>query len=155
MLDFCVWCRSMLHHAGPGLNVLPRDAMLARYVLWPCVRLCLSVCLSVTSRCSNYYTLVDCNSNPITSICSGLVVQVVPTLLCSSWQDFDWHITSRGLSVVAELLVNLFNVLTTTAPRGAWSATLCWMPPATVCGMLHKWHARLRSLIKVRQHCLN
>ena len=27
---------------------LPRDAMLARYMLWPCVRLC----LSVTSRCS-------------------------------------------------------------------------------------------------------
>jgi len=27
--------------------------------------------------------------NSITLICSGLVVQVVPTLLSSSWQDFD------------------------------------------------------------------
>jgi len=33
---------------------LQRDAMIARYMLWPCVRLCLSVRLrlSVTSRCS-------------------------------------------------------------------------------------------------------
>jgi len=29
---------------------LPRDAMLPRYMLWLCVRLCL--CLSVTNRCS-------------------------------------------------------------------------------------------------------
>jgi len=29
---------------------LPRDAMLARYMLWPCA--CLSVCLPVTSWCS-------------------------------------------------------------------------------------------------------
>ena len=27
-----------------------------------------------------------------TSICSGFVVQVVPTLLRCSWQDFDWHV---------------------------------------------------------------
>ena len=33
---------------------LPRDAMLARYMLWPCVRLSVRVCLSlsVTSQCS-------------------------------------------------------------------------------------------------------
>ena len=36
------------------------------------------------------------NSN--TSICSGLVVQVVPTLLRSSCQEFDWHIVLRGSS---------------------------------------------------------
>jgi len=39
-----------------------------------------------------YYrpTLVDCNPlNSITSICSGFVVQVVTTLLCSNCQDFD------------------------------------------------------------------
>jgi len=31
---------------------LPRDAMHPRYWPWPCARLCLFVCLSVTSRCS-------------------------------------------------------------------------------------------------------
>jgi len=30
---------------------------------------------------------------------------VVPTLLCSRWQDFDWHIASHGQSAVAELFV--------------------------------------------------
>jgi len=43
----------------------------------------------------------------VTSIWCGLVVQVVPTLLCSSWQDFDWHITSRGSSAVADLLLSM------------------------------------------------
>ena len=34
------------------IKFLPRDAMLARYMLWPCVCMCLCVCLclSVTSR---------------------------------------------------------------------------------------------------------
>ena len=52
------------------------------------------------------FKLVDCNPlTPLgpTSIGSGLVVQV---LLCSSWQDFDWHSSSRGPSAVAELLVH-------------------------------------------------
>jgi len=31
-------------------QILPRDAMLARYILWACVRVCM--CLSVTSVCS-------------------------------------------------------------------------------------------------------
>ena len=35
----------------------------------------------------------------------GFAVQVVPTLLCSSWQDFYWHSASRGPSAVAELLL--------------------------------------------------
>jgi len=41
-------------------------------------------------------------SNVITSICSGLVVQVVSALLHSNWQDFNWHQlhqASRGPSV--------------------------------------------------------
>ena len=43
-----------------------------------------------------------------TSICSGLVVglQVVRPL---AWQDFDWHIASRGPSATAELAVPLQN----------------------------------------------
>jgi len=56
-----------------------------------------------------YYTLVDSNLLiPLgpTSICSGLVVQVVPTLLCSSWRDFDCDVASRGPSAVAELPVS-------------------------------------------------
>jgi len=46
-------------------------------------------------------------SYSITSICSGLVVQVVglPTMLYSTWKEFDWHIASRGPSAIAELLV--------------------------------------------------
>jgi len=43
--------------------------------------------------------------NFITSICSGLVVQVVSALLRGSWQDFNWHDASRGPSAIAELLV--------------------------------------------------
>ena len=55
-----------------------------------------------------YYTLVDCNpSNCITALCSGFVVHVVPALLCRSWQDFHWHVASRGLSAIAELLVEI------------------------------------------------
>ena len=44
-------------------------------------------------------------SNSITTFCSEFVVQFVPTLLHSSWQDFDGHITLHGLSAVAELFV--------------------------------------------------
>jgi len=43
-------------------------------------------------------------SNFITSICSGLVVQVVSALLHSNWQDFNWHQlhqASRGPSAIA------------------------------------------------------
>jgi len=36
-------------------------------------------------------------SNFLTSICSGLVVQVVSALLRGNWQDFNWHDASRGL----------------------------------------------------------
>ena len=45
--------------------------------------------------------------NFITSICSGLVVQVVSALLRGNWQDFNWHNASRGHSAIAELLVAL------------------------------------------------
>ena len=41
----------------------------------------------------------------ITSICSGLVVQVVSALLRDNWQDFNWHYASRVPSAIAELLV--------------------------------------------------
>ena len=41
--------RNLLPYLNPD-RFLPRDAMLARYMPWPCVRVCL--CLSVTSRCS-------------------------------------------------------------------------------------------------------
>ena len=44
-------------------------------------------------------------SNFITSICSGLVVQVVSALLRGNWQDFNWHDASRGPSAIAELFV--------------------------------------------------
>jgi len=45
------------------------------------------------------YKLVDCNFLTFTSICSRLVVQLVPpTLLCSCWQDFYCHVASRGPS---------------------------------------------------------
>ena len=42
----------------------------------------------------------------ITSICSGLVAQVVSALLRGSWQDFNCHDASRGPSAIAELLVS-------------------------------------------------
>jgi len=45
--------------------------------------------------------------NVITSICSGLVVQVVSALLRGSWQDFNWQDALRGPSAIAEL-VNLY-----------------------------------------------
>jgi len=47
----------------------------------------------------------------MTVICSGLVVQVVPTLLCNSWRDFDWHISSLSSSAVAEFIVFLHGKL--------------------------------------------
>ena len=43
--------------------------------------------------------------NFMTSICSGLVVQVVSALLRGNWQDFKWHDASLGHSAIAELLV--------------------------------------------------
>jgi len=46
-------------------------------------------------------------SNFITSICLGLVLQVVSALLRGSWQDFNWHDASRGPSAIAELLVKI------------------------------------------------
>ena len=42
----------------------------------------------------------------MTSICSGLVVQVVSALLRGNWQDFNWHDASHGWSAIAELLVS-------------------------------------------------
>jgi len=44
-------------------------------------------------------------SNFITSVCLGLVVQVVSALLRGNWQNFNWHDASRGPSATAELLV--------------------------------------------------
>ena len=52
---------------------------------WP---VSVSVCLSVTSRSSTKTALLQ-RFNLITSICSGLVVQVVTALLCGNWQDFN------------------------------------------------------------------
>ena len=67
-------------------------------------------CIDVVNK-SHWWSVCGLNlrpsSNSITSICSGLVVQVVSTLLCSSWQDFDLHVELRCLSVVAKLLVYL------------------------------------------------
>ena len=56
-------------------------------------------CTCLLHIASNYI------SNFITSISSGLVVQVVSALLRGNWQDFNWHDTSRGPSALAELLV--------------------------------------------------
>ena len=55
-----------------------------------------------------YCTSAHCNrTNFITSICVGLVVQVVSALLRGNWQDFNWHDASRGPSAIAELLVEI------------------------------------------------
>jgi len=43
----------------------------------------------------------------ITSICSGLVVQLVSALLRGNWQDFNLHDASRGHSAIAEFLIIL------------------------------------------------
>jgi len=47
-----------------------------------------------------YYTSVDCKCNPLTPLLRfalGLsCVQVVPTLLCSSWHDSDSHRVARS-----------------------------------------------------------
>jgi len=43
--------------------------------------------------------------NFITSVCSGLVVQVVCALLRGNWQDLNWHDASRRPSAIVELLV--------------------------------------------------
>ena len=141
---------------------LPRDAVLAPYMLSSCV--CPSVSLSVTSRycieTTRQIELVLAGKLPLTypklyykeippknkgtslrnfasnsrlrkfrhglsMVWSTKVVdcgacglhvrrsseswlnaqEVVPTLVCSSWQDFDWHIASRAPSAVAEFLV--------------------------------------------------
>ena len=44
-----------------------------------------------------YYTLVDCNPPSITSMCSRFLVQLVPRLSSSSWQNFDRVIASHLL----------------------------------------------------------
>jgi len=49
-------------------------------------------------------------SNFITSICSGLVVQVVSALLRGNWKDFNWHDASGGSSAIAELLVKILSL---------------------------------------------
>ena len=42
--------------------------------------------------CDNSDTSVGTgNCDACCRSCCGFVVQVVPTLLCSNWQDFDWH----------------------------------------------------------------
>jgi len=46
-------------------------------------------------------------SNFMTSICSGLVVQVVSALSRGNWQDFNWHNALCGLSAIAVLFVSL------------------------------------------------
>jgi len=48
-----------------------------------------------------YYKSVNCN--PLTHL-TRFVLHLVYDLLYS-WQDYDWHIASRGPSAVAELLV--------------------------------------------------
>jgi len=45
--------------------------------------------------------------NFITSICSGLVIQVVYALFRCNWQEFNCHDASRGHLAIAELLVNV------------------------------------------------
>jgi len=64
-----------------------------------------------------YYTLPHCN--PPTSICSGLVVQVVSALLRGSWQDFNWHDASRGPSAIAKLLVEFYTLYNISAKANA------------------------------------
>jgi len=44
-------------------------------------------------------------SNFTTSVCSGLVVQVVFAQLRGNWKDFNWHDASHGPLAIAELLV--------------------------------------------------
>jgi len=57
-------------------------------------------------------------SNFITSICSGLVVQLVSALLRGNWQDFNWQDASRGPSAIAQLFVELHD--------GRANMTLCY-----------------------------
>jgi len=52
-----------------------------------------------------YYTSVDCNLlTPLLRFVLDLLYDLF-IQLCSVWQDFDWHIASRGPSAVAELIV--------------------------------------------------
>jgi len=45
------------------------------------------------------------SSNSIVSVCFPFVWTTCSyTALCNSWQNFDWHIASRGPSAIAELL---------------------------------------------------
>jgi len=69
-------------------------------------------------------------SNFITSICSGLVVQVVFALLRGNWQDFNWHNTSRGQSAIAELLV--LRGCTKLQPIAMHESVWAW---STSCGV--------------------
>ena len=55
-----------------------------------------------------YYTLVDCNPPSITLTCSGFLVQLVPRLSSSSWQNFDRvtasHLLKRQIKTGKRLL---------------------------------------------------
>ena len=64
---------------------LPRDAMHARYMLWPCVcpSVRLSVCLSVTSRSST--KTAKCRITIITHVVLQTHVVVLPSVLWRCW----------------------------------------------------------------------
>jgi len=62
-------------------------------------------CLVFLTHSVVYYTSVDLMLN---SDLFWIYCTTCSTQLCSSWRDFDWHGSSRGLSAaVAELLVYL------------------------------------------------
>jgi len=95
----------------PKIRVLPSATLKICYGKW-IVQIQNSSTIELVDhtydgRRIDYCTAVDCNPlNSVSSICSGFVVQVVRTLLCSSWQDFDWHNASRGPSAEPKLLVS-------------------------------------------------
>jgi len=67
-------------------------------------------------------------SNLITSIRSGLVVQVVSALLHGNWQDFNWRDASRGPSAIAELLVHIYySVWSTVNKHISEKLKSCWL----------------------------
>ena len=74
-----------------------------------------------------YYTLDDCN--PLTP----LLVQVVRTLLCSNWQDFDWHSASRCPSAAAEVFVGININKKLSNPRVVYFLTSPKQCPALPC----------------------
>jgi len=60
------------------------------------------------------YTSADCH--PLTPFLRLIVdllynCSVVPALLCSSWQNFDWHIASRGPSATDLLVTSVLFLL--------------------------------------------